>query len=71
MSFNLVLDEPVESDKVEEHEGLNFIVEDKIYDEFGPFTLVSKKQGTDVYLEITPAKQPEQGGGCTACPSCG
>lgn len=71
MSFNLVLDEPAESDKVEEHEGLNFVIENKIYDDFGPFTLSSTKQGSQVYLQLKAAQQPEPGGGCDSCSSCG
>lgn len=71
MSFNLVLDEPAKSDKVETHEGLNFIIENKLYDEFGPFTLSSQKHDSQVYLQLTAAKQPEQAGGCDSCSSCG
>ncbi len=73
MSFNLVLDEPVEGDVVEEHGGLQFTVEPKLYNDFGPFTLSSTKQGSQVYLQLIPAKQPAQGGGggCDSCSSCG
>lgn len=71
MSFNLVLDEPVEGDKTEEHEGLLFIVDNKIYDNHGPFTLESKRQDSQVYLQIISAQQSEQSGGCESCSSCG
>ncbi len=71
MTFNLVLDEPGEADKTETHEGLNFIVESKLYDEFGPFTLSSVTHGSQVYLQLTAAKQPPQAGGCDSCTSCG
>lgn len=71
MSFNLVLDEPTETDQTETHEDLNFIVENKLFDEFGPFSLSSIKYGPQVYLQLTASKQAEQVGGCDSCSSCG
>jgi hypothetical protein len=71
MSFNLVLDEPVEGDKVEEHDGLQFAVENNVFDSFGPFTLSTIRQDGQIYFQIAAAKQPEGGGGCDSCSSCG
>ncbi len=70
MSFNLVLDGPVEGDKVEEHDGLQFTVENNVFDSFGPFTLSSIREDGQLYFQIVAAKQTG-GGGCDSCSSCG
>lgn len=69
MAFNLVLDEPVEGDKVEEHQGIKFSVESDIYDKFGPFHLTSMRHGGQVFLQLRGEKQND-GGGCGSCSSC-
>lgn len=71
MAFNLVLDEPAADDKVEEHDGLKFVVENELYDRFGPFILTSIKQGEQTFLQLRAEKQPANGGGCDSCSSCG
>ncbi|HWP97359.1 MAG TPA: hypothetical protein VN426_10980 [Syntrophomonadaceae bacterium] len=71
MSFNLVLDEPVEGDKVEEHEGLQFVVESGLYDSLGPFTLTSIRRGKQLFFQIDAAKQSGESAGCDSCTSCG
>lgn len=71
MAFNLVLDEPVQGDKIEEHDGLKFVVENTVYDNYGPFILTSVRQGPQVYLQLKGEKQSETSGGCDSCPSCG
>lgn len=70
MTFNLVLDEPAEGDVIEEHHGIKFTVAKNVHDNFGPFTLSSAKHGSQVYLQLLPAKEMT-GGGCDTCPSCG
>lgn len=55
---------------VEEHDGLQFTVQKEINENYGPFTLSSVKQGSQVYLQIVAAKQAGQGGGCDSCSSC-
>ncbi len=71
MSFNLVLDGPGEGDRVEEHDGLKFVVENGLYDQFGPFILSSFKSGSQVFLQLRAEKQAPMGGGCDSCSSCG
>jgi hypothetical protein len=72
MSFDLVLDEPRATDKVEEHDGINFIADSKIIDNYGPFNLQSFKRGNQTYLNIDPANGTGGGGGgCDSCTSCG
>ena len=70
MSFDLVLDEPGAQDTVEEHEGINFIVESNIVDKYGPFDVKSFKRGNQTYLDINSA-QNNDGGGCDSCSTCG
>lgn len=71
MSFNLVLDEPVEGDKVEVHEDLKFVVDSGIYNNFGPFNLSSIERGKQVFFQLNAAKQSQESGGCDSCSSCG
>ena len=70
MSFNLVLDEPGADDKVEEHEGLQFIVKNELYESYGPFTLETIKRDSQTFLQLGAARQPESSGGCDSCSSC-
>jgi len=69
MAFNLVLDEPAEGDKVEEHQGIKFTVDNDIYDKYGPFLLTSIRHGEQVFLQLRGEKQLD-GGGCDSCSSC-
>lgn len=71
MSFNLVLDGPAEGDRVEEHDGLNFVVESGLFEQFGPFILSSFKSGSQVFLQLKGEKQASFSGGCDSCSSCG
>lgn len=71
VSFNLVLDEPGANDKAEEHEGLNFIVKQDLIDTYGSFSLETIKRGTQTYLQLVPERDPDAGGGCSSCTSCG
>jgi len=72
LSFNLVLDEPVQGDKVEVHDGLQFAVENKLLEKYGPFVLDSFKRDQQVYLHLRASqKSADDGGGCSTCTSCG
>jgi Fe-S cluster biogenesis protein NfuA len=70
MSFNLVLDGPAEGDRVEEHDGIRFAVENILFDRFGPFVLTSFKSGSQVFLQLKGEKQVPFSGGCDSCSSC-
>ncbi|NLO20994.1 MAG: hypothetical protein GX119_03205 [Syntrophomonadaceae bacterium] len=71
MSFNLVLDGPAEGDRVEEHDGIKFVVENSLFEQFGPFILSSFKSGSQVFLQLKAEKQAPVSGGCDSCSSCG
>lgn len=71
MSFNLVLDEPRERDLVEEHDGLNFVVQKSLNDSFQGFTINSVKKNGFTYYSITPGKEDYAAGGCEGCSNCG
>jgi hypothetical protein len=71
MSYNLVLDEPVKSDLVEEHGGLNFVIEKSLYERSQGFKVVSIKRNGMSYYQIAPNVEPQDGGGCASCSSCG
>ena len=57
MSYNLVLDEPAENDKVEEHDGLHFVVEDNLFEMSKGFTISSFQQKGQNYFKILPEKE--------------
>jgi Fe-S cluster assembly iron-binding protein IscA len=71
MSYNLVLDEPAKKDKVEEHDGLHFVVEENLYEMTKGFSISSLQQDGQTYFKILPEKEAEGSGGCSSCPSCG
>ena len=72
MSYNLVLDEPAKNDKVEEHDGLHFVVEDNLLEMSKGFTISSLQQDGQTYFKILPEKEAaDSGGGCSSCTSCG
>jgi len=71
MSYNLVLDEPVNSDLVEEHSGLNFVIEKSLYESSKGFTIDSVKKNGLTYYKILPNAENTDGGGCASCSSCG
>jgi len=71
MSYNLVLDEPVDSDLVEEHDGLHFIIEKSLYENSQGFTINSVKRDGMTYYKILPNTESKEGGGCSSCSSCG
>ncbi|MDD4775026.1 MAG: hypothetical protein PHG75_00835 [Syntrophomonas sp.] len=70
MSFGLVLDEPADSDLVQEHDGIKFVVKPDLYESFQGFTIDSVKQNGFTYYSIIPGKQ-DTAGGCSTCSSCG
>lgn len=71
MSYNLVLDEPVKTDKVEEHDGLHFIVDDALLEMSKGFTVSSFKEQDQTFFKVLPEKEPADTGGCSTCSSCG
>ena len=72
MSYNLVLDEPVNSDLVEEHSGLNFVIEKTLYESSQGFKVDSVKRDGMTYYKIVPkTENADGGGGCASCSSCG
>jgi len=54
VSFNLALDEPAHNDKIEEIEGLKFLVDNNLYDMYKNFTIEAVKQGTQTLFKIVP-----------------
>lgn len=71
MSYNLVLDGPVNSDLVEEHSGLNFVIDKSLFESSEGFTIDSVKRNGLTYYKIQPNAEPTDGGGCATCSSCG
>lgn len=71
MSYNLVLDEPANSDLVEEHSGLQFIMDKALYESSQGFKIDSVKQNGMTYYKVLPEVEPTNGGGCSSCSSCG
>ena len=71
MSFNLVLDEPVDRDLVEEHDGIHFVINDSLYEMYQGFTIDSVKSNGLTYYKIRPGREMDDSGGCASCTSCG
>ncbi len=71
MTFNLVLDEPVQDDQVEEHEGLLFMVANRLVETYKGFTIALIQRGNQSMLQIIPDLKVDEGGGCSSCSSCG
>ena len=67
--FNLVLDEKKETDNIEVVEGLTFLVDKSVNDQFGALTILSGEENGRGGFSIEPEKQ-EEGGGCSSCSSC-
>lgn len=71
MSYNLVLDEPVNSDLVEEKDGLNFVINKAMLESSQGFTISSVKRNGLTYYKIIPKVESPSDGGCSSCSSCG
>ena len=71
MSYNLVLDEPVNSDLVEEHGGLYFVIEKSLYAISQGFSIDSVKRDGLTYYKVIPNAETSDGAGCASCSSCG
>ena len=69
-AFNLVLDEKKDSDNTEVIEGLTFLVDKSVTDQFGALTILSGEENGGGGFSIEPEIKPE-GGGCSGCTSCG
>jgi Fe-S cluster assembly iron-binding protein IscA len=71
-SYGLQLDRVLESDKVEDHEGIQFIISQELYLAFGGFSIVSVDIEGEIYLQIRPYRETSKcGSGCSSCSSCG
>ncbi len=68
--FNLVLDEKKDNDNIEVVEGLTFLVDKSVTEQFGALTILSGEENGRGGFSIEPEKQAE-GGGCSSCSSCG
>ncbi|MEA1960297.1 MAG: hypothetical protein U9N81_03220 [Bacillota bacterium] len=65
MSFNLVLDEPADHDKVEDHEGLTFFAKDDLLEMCKGFTVALSSYGLEIKPDVESADS-----GCGSCSSC-
>lgn len=63
-SFGLALDEQKEEDLVYEEDGVTFVMEETLYDQFGDIKVDSMGGG----FMVMPANS--QGGGCGSCSGC-
>ncbi|GAA0766357.1 HesB-like protein [Clostridium subterminale] len=68
--FNLVLDEKKDSDNIEVVEGLTFLVDKGVTEQFGELTILCADENGRGGFSIEPEIKPE-GGGCAGCTSCG
>ena len=68
--FNLVLDEKKETDNTEVIEGLTFLVDKSVTEQFGALTILSGEENGRGGFSIESEVKPE-GGGCAGCTSCG
>lgn len=68
--FNLVLDEQKEDDNTTNIEGLTFLVNEKVTEQFGTLEILSGDENGRGGFSIEPEKKPD-GGGCSTCTSCG
>lgn len=68
--FNLVLDEQKETDNTEVIDGLTFLVDKKVTEQFGELSVLSADENGRGGFSIEPENKPE-GGGCASCSSCG
>jgi hypothetical protein len=64
----MALDEPSNLDKVEELNGIRFVVANELYEEYKGFTIESVKRDDQMLFRITPDIQNSSScGGCTSC----
>jgi Fe-S cluster assembly iron-binding protein IscA len=68
-SFSLALDEPTERDVVEEIDGLKFLVDQALQEQYSGFTIESMNYGQRMGFHITPLMDNTDGG-CSSCSSC-
>lgn len=64
--FNLVLDTQKETDNTEVIDGLTFLVDKAVTDEFGALTILSAEENGRGGFSIEPEIKPA-GGGCSGC----
>lgn len=65
MAFNLVLDEPDNTDRVEEHEGINFIASEDLINMCEGFTFSLSPFGLQIKADNESAEN-----GCGSCSGC-
>lgn len=68
-AFNLVLDEQKSEDNTEIIDGLTFLVDKKVTEQFGTLEILSGEENGRGGFSIEPEKKPESG--CSTCSSCG
>lgn len=68
-AFNLVLDEQKAEDNTEVIDGLTFLVDKKVTEQFGTLEILSGEENGRGGFSIEPEKKAE--GGCSTCTSCG
>ena len=68
--FNLVLDEQKAEDNAETIEGITFIVDKKVTEQFGELAILSGDENGRGGFSIEPEKKSNDGG-CSTCTSCG
>lgn len=66
----MALDEPADDDKVQEIDGISFVVDNDLYELYKGFTIESVKQGAQTGFRIIPDVQTESKSGCSSCSSC-
>lgn len=71
MSYSLVLDEPAHGDKVEELDGLKFVISDSLYKMSQGFKIKTEQKWGQTYISIRPNQVDSSGGDCNTCSSCG
>lgn len=69
-TFNLVLDEQKSEDNIETIDGLTFLVDKKVTEQFGALQILSGEENGRGGFSVEPEKQGESGG-CSTCTSCG
>ena len=69
-AFSLVLDEQKETDNTQTVDGLTFLVDKEVTEQFGTLSLLSSEENGMGGFSIEPEKKPESNG-CSSCSSCG
>ena len=65
-AFNITVDKATDADYTDIVNGITFIAEKSLADEFGGFIILSSEENEGRGLSLRPVKAPE-GGGCASC----